>query len=181
MLWSPPTQGCSGEDVAAFGKVFVVPAGTGVFRPGGDRGSRIPGDPRRRGGVPRKTVSAGRRSSWSPPKRGCSEPARRRRHPLEVVPADAGVIRLRPGPRKAGSRGSRRRGGVPIAKAQRDVADAWFPQTRGCSVVEELLVPQVEVIPADAGVFRHGVLGHRWAGRGSRRRGGDPRPLSTSA
>ena len=75
--------------------VCVVPAHAGVFRRPRPRGRRCWCRPRARGGVPYSEFPVRFQLPSSPRTRGCSERPRRAVVPRRVVPAHAGVFRIR--------------------------------------------------------------------------------------
>ncbi len=93
---------------------------------------------------------------------------------LGVLPAEAGVLR-RPTTRPARSPGPpRRRGGVPAGSKVSGFSLTSSPPTRGCSGDPGRGGEVVDVLPADAGVFRRPGCRARRCGRPPRRRGGVP-------
>ena len=153
---SPPARGCSLTDADSSGLDFVVPARAGVFPSSGRRAGTGTCRPRPRGGVPLPSTPVGAGRVSSPPARGCSRCVLIERNCVGVVPARAGVFlrtlrstcskRCRPRPR----------GGVPLPKSVAESVVESSPPARGCSRVRRRLFQDQHVVPARAGVFRHG-------------------------
>ena len=129
---SPPARGCSvtwGNDHAC---LAVVPARAGVLP-----GCRVVPSPRRRprprGGAPTPPPTTCGRSQSSPPARGCSLTSPAPRPHLAVVPARAGVLRLRRTGRCAAARRPRPRGGAPFLFSATLTTPKSSPPARGCS------------------------------------------------
>ncbi len=93
--WSPRRRGWAAHVVGAELVEAVVPAQAGVVRFG--CGSWPDGccGPRAGGGGPRYAPSGVKVTSWSPRRRGWAEHEPAERSLLPVVPAQAGVVRLR--------------------------------------------------------------------------------------
>ncbi len=174
-LSSPPTRGCSANTGLVDPHELVLPADAGVFRRRATTGPAPTSPPRRRGGVPYERNSPVSITRSSPPTRGCSATERPVGVESHVLPADAGVFR-RPAPRAwTSTRPPRRRGGVPHLDAICPHNTKSSPPTRGCSVPQEPQEPAPDVLPADAGVFRHPRRPLLERQRPPRRRGGVPR------
>ncbi len=172
---SPPTRGCSADRVGPAWRPGVLPADAGVFRR--RLGGCLPAlcAPRRRGGVPILYQRPALLEQCSPPTRGCSDRRHDPEHPRPVLPADAGVFRLRRRPIRVRGRAPRRRGGVPLSTNAAALVWSCSPPTRGCSAGGGDLVTADVVLPADAGVFPVRVTAGGASVRAPRRRGGVPR------
>ncbi len=95
-------------------------------------------------------------AAFSPPTRGWSVVPLPGEQHLQVLPADAAVVRSPPD-RIVEAHGSpRRRGGGPIRGAAAAAGVTFSPPTRGWSVAETVRPGAALVLPADAGVVRSG-------------------------
>src|SRR5437868_2380171 len=92
---------------------------------------------------------------FSPPTRGCSGGLMARRNSYRVLPADAGVFRSSFLTSWTVSCSPRRRGGVPLTDPVTGKRDQFSPPTRGCSGQLDGGEHELDVLPADAGVFRY--------------------------
>ncbi len=130
---SPPTRGCSPEDVDEWVIGGVVPAHAGVLRVARVAARDPHGRPRPRGGAPSSEPCAAATSRSSPPTRGCSPDARRAaQHPV-VVPAHAGVLPpVAPQLSPCGRR-PRPRGGAPGTVMPSRPRTTSSPPTRGAT------------------------------------------------
>ncbi len=112
--------------------------------------------------------------AWSPRRRGCSDSVTAWRSRTIVVPAQAGVFRLRARRMQALSRGPRAGGGVPPRGRYPERPVPWSPRRRGCSASPRDAPERAGVVPAQAGVFRRRRRGSRGRHRGPRAGGGVP-------
>ena len=110
---SPHTRGSSGVLHQRFAPASVVPAHAGVILAAGRTVSPWRCRPRTRGGHPAVPEGYAGRIRSSPHTRGSSLPHQRGGGVGQVVPAHAGVIRLRPRLRVPAERRPRTRGGHP--------------------------------------------------------------------
>ena len=151
---SPPARGCSASRVIDALNTDVVPASAGVFH--GCRGTnrRDGGRPRQRGGVPVWSRCSTPSSQSSPPARGCSGGPLDARMYGFVVPASAGVFRIRVAALAPTVRRPRQRGGVPRCCARCGARGGSSPPARGCSRIATTYHAHKNVVPASAGVFR---------------------------
>ncbi len=171
---SPPTRGCSAARQGDGTARAVLPADAGVFRGPPGRRHRTGRPPRRRGGVPPGVFLHDCGDMSSPPTRGCSAALTWRPTPMPVLPADAGVFRGPDGSPVPADRPPRRRGGVPMGGFGNYAVSLSSPPTRGCSAVQALADTDLEVLPADAGVFPAAGRSRGPGRRPPRRRGGVP-------
>ena len=153
---SPRTRGSSDGPTGAGRSSRVVPAHAGVIpHVAGGRAGRH-GRPRARGGHP--SIRCSRTAAWtsSPRTRGSSGAGLTDEHHHHVVPAHAGVIR-RSAPGTAGrwSR-PRARGGHPSPLRYWSRPLRSSPRTRGSSGRPGRGRRWDGVVPAHAGVIRHG-------------------------
>ncbi len=152
------------------------------------------GRPRPRGGAPDRHRTRIPEAVSTPPTRGCSRVARRRRHHLVVDPAHAGVLLGHDGcpwagavdpahagvlrgsgtPRRSGRGRPRPRGGAPVNPNDWRPAKESTPPTRGCSVHQPQPGAGHRVDPAHAGVLRTPASATTRTGSRPRPRGGAP-------
>ncbi len=150
---SPHPRGCSRSARARRSARHVVPAPAGVF----PRGRSLHGGqrrrPRTRGGVPRYDTSASGTPASSPHPRGCSALTLAAGQLGQVVPAPAGVFRVRGVRARWFDRRPRTRGGVPPDARTPSSPRPSSPHPRGCSLGVHLDERPGLVVPAPAGVF----------------------------
>ncbi len=153
---SPRTRGCSDKEGSVIEWRAVVPAHAGVLRRRARTGRRASCCPRARGGAPRRPTARVRCGGLSPRTRGCSE--RRIAHVRtdRVVPAHAGVLRVGTCRVFRDPCCPRARGGAPTWEEAYWELRRLSPRTRGCSGAVDALRTCRVVVPAHAGVLRHG-------------------------
>ncbi|WP_373865157.1 DUF6093 family protein [Streptomyces rishiriensis] len=97
------------EDESAIGRTWrvVLPAVAGVLRRPGPASTHRASPPRRRGGASKNRSLCFTVYPSSPPSRGCFGVGEQRHHPDRVLPADAGVLRLRASHRPVQASGTR--------------------------------------------------------------------------
>ena len=110
----------------------------------------------------------------SPRTRGCSGVRRAQRRLHQVVPAHAGVFRIRTTSPSVRGRRPRARGGVPADASRPHRNPRSSPRTRGCSLLFKARLPEADVVPAHAGVFPVCALFGERAESRPRARGGVP-------
>ncbi len=151
---SPHARGCSPHAARFVFEAAVVPARAGVFRSPTCRCPTSTGRPRTRGGVPVAVTVEGLADGSSPHARGCSAARSDDGLGRTVVPARAGVFRVRPREVPGEGRRPRTRGGVPRHEVAAVLAGRSSPHARGCSADTGTCWQAGRVVPARAGVFR---------------------------
>ena len=159
---------------------FVVPAPAGVVRRMGWRNLQPARRPRARGGGPNDATSPARTVKSSPRPRGWSDEPPRLAGLEYVVPAPAGVVRNRHIRRDVDNGRPRARGGGPVLPTASALKVPSSPRPRGWSGHRLRAERRPDVVPAPAGVVRHGVFSPPSLGRRPRARGGGPRSPRTS-
>ncbi len=151
---SPRRRGCSESVGTCPDALLVLPAQAGVFRPAGP-GLRRPGRaPRAGGGVPPCLSTSAVPSSCSPRRRGCSVMGLMLSNTTGVLPAQAGVFRLRGARSSPPTRAPRAGRGVPPVVGWIVAAFKCSPRRRGCSAALGVRRAAGAVVPAQAGASR---------------------------
>ena len=159
----------------------VLPARAGVVRTSGSTSRRSRRSPRASGGGPAELVDMDLIGVFSPRERGWSAVSETRRYPMDVLPARAGVVRLREMSVSRVTSSPRASGGGPRNKNGKQWSVAFSPRERGWSAFARFRSAQRFVLPARAGVVRffRPLAGAR--SRSPRASGGGPPPAPPRA
>jgi len=171
---SPRRRGWSAGRSSPPRTAHVLPAQAGVVRPSpaSKPGSR--GAPRAGGGGPVRSTGSTRSAWCSPRRRGWSGIPLLTVGADSVLPAQAGVVRRRP-PRAPSRPGAPRAGGGGPDPSSSAHPSRWCsPRRRGWSGTDPMSTDDDFVLPAQAGVVRHGLLTHQDRARAPRAGGGGP-------
>ncbi|SBW22916.1 hypothetical protein FDG2_3305 [Candidatus Protofrankia californiensis] len=150
---SPPARGSSLIPGGQQQGLIVVPARAGIFRRRAHPRRQPFRRPRPRGDLPSATVSPAASHMSSPPARGSSGHVAFRRPLPQVVPARAGIFRVRMADRRLAVGRPRPRGDLPAAGEADPTDSASSPPARGSSGRTAGPITRRYVVPARAGIF----------------------------
>ncbi len=152
--FSPRRRGWSADPGSGVAPGLVLPAQAGVVRESPAADLEHPGSPRAGGGGPCPSRPRTGSRAFSPRRRGWSDLVAPQRAEVQVLPAQAGVVRpLRPRLTRPW-RSPRAGGGGPLVGVPEEILNAFSPRRRGWSVGQRPLPGGHGVLPAQAGVVR---------------------------